>query len=139
MLLILLYQLQFLILHEGIHTEIFSYVSQFEAGIDPNERPRLLQLYSFYKGLVNTKDPREYDIAITNAQHVYMKENYVLPIAEAIRTLDNNRYPINYYMMFGWDGLESYDFENTLTDEVLDDYYTKRKTVNDNTLIDCNE
>ena len=32
-------------LHEGIHAELFRYVSRYENGIDPNNRERLFQLY----------------------------------------------------------------------------------------------
>lgn len=127
------------ILHEGIHAEIYRYVSQFENGIDPNNRERLFELYNFYKGRVTSKDPRDYSIAESNAQHVYMAENYVQPIAEAIRALDSNSYPLEYYSLFGWDGLEKYDFNNELTDETLSEYYSNRTTVNNNTNIDCGE
>ncbi len=46
-----------------------------------------------------------------------MAENYVVPIATAIRNLDNNRYPLDYYMGFGWDGLRAYAHEILLSDE----------------------
>lgn len=34
-----------------------------------------------------------------------MTVRYVIPIAEAVRGLDKNRYPLKNYMFFGWSGL----------------------------------
>ena len=46
----------------------------------------------------------------TAAQHQHMADKYVKPIAKAIRKLDNNQYPLEYYM--GFVGcLRSYGFD----------------------------
>ena len=72
--------------------------------MDPNDRPELMELYLFYKAKkVNDQDPEW-------ARHWYMTENFVIPIAEAIRQLDNYQYPLDHYMAFGWDGLAGYGF-----------------------------
>jgi hypothetical protein len=39
-----------------------------------------------------------------------MANHYVTPIANAIRRLDNFKYPLDYYMFYGWDGLKDYGF-----------------------------
>lgn len=49
-----------------------------------------------------------------------MADNYVKPIARAIRELDNNKYTLDYYMGFGWDGLRTFGYNG---------YYDKRKWV----------
>ena len=55
------------------------------------------------------------------AQHNYMIENYVTQIANAVRELDNNKYPLSHYMAYGWDGLTKYG------------YTAKRLTIAENT------
>ncbi|WP_299247910.1 hypothetical protein [uncultured Aquimarina sp.] len=113
------------LLHEGIHAELFRFVQEAGQGnVNPEERKRLFDLYKNFKGL-NTMS--------SDAQHVYMAENYVKPIARAIRQLDNNRYPLNHYMGFGWDGLRAYDFQGTLSTEESNEFYTLQALVNNNT------
>ena len=106
------------ILHEGIHAEIFRYVSQRETGVDPNDRPRLLQLYAHYKGWANGRSDAEYKWK-SIAHHVYMVENFVTPIAEAVQKLDGNRYTLDHYMAYGWEGLvkTGYDIKQLTTAE----------------------
>ena len=104
------------ILHEGIHSELYRFVHLRENGnVDPNDRPRLMQLYSYAKGLVESKEINSGELA-TRAQHMYMAEYYVKPIAETIRDLDGRRFPLENYMGFGWTGLtDTYNFKNLLT------------------------
>ena len=83
----------------------------------------------------------------TAAQHQHMADKYVKPIAEAIRKLDNNQYPLEYYMGFGWDGLRSCGFDGyfnngnwvNLNKDQSTEYYRKQKIVNDNTNLKGNE
>lgn len=98
-----------LILHEGLHAEIHRYVSRFEAGVDPNNRARLFQLYAHYKGWAAKYQDTDYNWKQV-AHHVYIIENYVKKIAASIRVLDGNKYPLSYYMAYGWDGLTSYGY-----------------------------
>ncbi|WP_417363432.1 hypothetical protein [Galbibacter sp.] len=123
------------ILHEGIHAELFRYVSRRKSGVDPNDRPRLLQLYQYYKGIVD--NPNYNGDPVTDAQHTYMAENYVKPIAEAIRSLDGNKYLLEYYMWYGWEGLEKYDFENRLANGLDTKYNNYQEIVNNNTSVKC--
>jgi len=112
------------IIHESIHAEIHRYVIRHNAGADTNDRNRLLQLYGFYTG----------NDAITNAQHQYMAENYVTPIAKAVRQIDNNNFGLNHYMGFGWDGLARYGLtSNLLTNTEIDNYENLKREVNANT------
>jgi hypothetical protein len=118
-----------LILHEGIHAELYRYVSRFTSGEDPNNRARLFQLYKFYK---------EQEMGMGNIQHVYMTEKYINPIANTLRSLDGNKYPLDYYKSFAWDGLREWDANNLLSMEMDNDYYSYRNTVLDNSNLDCN-
>jgi len=127
-----------LILHEGIHAELYKYVYEHETGVDPNKRKNLLEYYFRYK-----------NINIGTAQHQHMADKFVKPIAEAIRTLDNNRYPLADYMGFGWDGLRKYGWDGyydngvwrSLDRDESSSYYKTQKKVLDNTNFnkDCNE
>lgn len=121
------------ILHEGIHAELFRFVQEAHNGnVDPNDRKRLFDLYYFYNNNSRT-DPSFLD---ANAQHAYMAENYVRPIAQAIRQLDGNKYPLSHYMGFGWDGLRGYDYKGLLTDAQDDENIRLKKIANDNTTFD---
>ncbi|MCM4161850.1 hypothetical protein DHB64_18370, partial [Antarcticibacterium sp. W02-3] len=55
--------LALLILHEGIHAEIYKYVYEHNTGVDPSERRTLLNYY-FQYGAQNGLD-----VATTHAQH----------------------------------------------------------------------
>ena len=127
------------ILHEGIHADIFKFVNQHEKGyVDPNDRPRLMQLYFYYKKLANSKviDPKKLN---TIYQHEYMAEKYVKPIAEAIKQLDGNRFSIDYYYWYAWEGLEqTYSFKSQLTEGQIKEYQQKKSRVNDTTSFKCN-
>jgi len=105
-----------LILHEAIHAEIHRFVAQFESGVDINDRPRVFQLYAFYKEWAENYENENYNWAEV-AHHHYMVENYVNRIASVLRALDNNNYPLSHYMAYGWDGLTNYGYTSTrLTD-----------------------
>lgn len=70
-----------------------------------------------------------------------MAEKFVTPIAEAIRELDGNAYPLDHYLMYGWEGLEAqaqqgyYDNNgqfHQLTRDDLNALEAKRVIVNNN-------
>ena len=113
------------------------YVSRHQSGLDPNNRPRLLQLYAYYKGwALNTQDDN-YNWT-QDAHHQYMVENYVKQIANAIRELDNNKYSLEYYMGYGWDGLRDAGYTaKRLTKTEDTKNYALRTIVDVNTQI-CN-
>ncbi|WP_163517213.1 hypothetical protein [Gelidibacter japonicus] len=117
-----------LILHEGIHAEIARYVQRHKTGEDPNDRARMFQLYKFYK---ESQVPEEH------LDHPYMTLNYINPIASALRKLDGNRYPLDYYKSFAWDGLRNWDVTNLLGIEESSEIEIYRDIVNANTNLSC--
>ncbi|MFS4456715.1 hypothetical protein [Maribacter sp. 2304DJ31-5] len=117
------------ILHEAIHAELHRYVSRFQSGVDPNNRKRIFQLYKYYRDL-------NYDTG--NIQHVYMTEKYINPFASSLRLLDDNRYPLDYYKAFAWDGLRAWDANGLLKMEMNSKYEQYRKIVIQNSQISCN-
>ncbi len=121
-----------LILHEGIHAEMHRYVSRFQSGVDPNNRARLFQLYAYYKRWSNVQNNLAYRW-LDDAHHVYMIENYVKPIASAIRNLDGNKYPLSHYMAYGWEGLRDAGYDiNRLTESENTANGNLRKVVDNN-------
>jgi hypothetical protein len=123
-----------IMLHEGIHAEMYRFVAAMEPNTDPNDRPELMRLYNHYGGFW---DENNYP---TGAQHYYMAANYVTPIARTIRQLDNNRYNLEYYMGYGWDGLRQFGYPlDLLTSAQSSDYYQKQGIVNSNSTFgdDC--
>lgn len=122
------------LLHEGIHAELFRFVDQVHnEEVDPNNRKRLLSLYGIYKqlGWEGNSIPGQ-------AQHVYMAENYITPIAKSIRELDDNKYPLEYYMGFGWDGLRAYAYTGLLSDEDSKKFDRLKNIVDNNTTFNPN-
>jgi len=90
------------LLHEGIHAELFRIVA------GENNVPEPLSQYH-YNIIVDLLEWYENNgpsnFVDGNSQHNFMIYNYVTPIAEAVRELDNNLYPLDNYMAFGWSGL----------------------------------
>ncbi|WP_062056219.1 hypothetical protein [Aquimarina longa] len=121
------------ILHEGIHAELYKFVDQVHnREVNPNDRKKLFDLYKNYKGLKSMS---------SRAQHNYMTDKYVIPIAKAIRELDNNKYPLEYYMGFGWEGLKANAHPSLLTNDEFNEYLRLKSIVIDNTNFnpnDCN-
>lgn len=115
------------ILHEAIHAEIFRFVSRYESGINPNNRPRLFELFKYYSEL--------YDVG--DIQHIYMTERYINPIASALRKLDGFKYQLDYYKAFAWDGLRVWDAGDLLNMDMDSKYEDYRKIVIKNTTISC--
>ena len=95
------------ILHEGIHAEIYKYVDEHKKGIDLNNRENLLEYYFGYK--VDSGGNR---FATSNAQHQHMADAYITPMAEALRQLDNYKYPVRDYLSLAWNGLRSYGIKD---------------------------
>ena len=112
-----------LILHEAIHAELCKYVYDYQTGLDFNNRPVLFQWYKFYS---------ESNVPDHHLDHPYMSAYYVDNIANALRTYDNYSYPLDYYKSFAWQGLENWDVNNLLTDELENLYYQYVPTVINN-------
>lgn len=123
------------LLHEGIHAEIFKYVDEHKKGIDPNNRENLMYYYWLEK---KKGDPRYFD---ANYQHQHMADNYIKPLTEALRRLDNYNYPLDYYLGFAWTGLQKYGFDDywengklvKLTTDKIKEYEKKSGIVRNNT------
>lgn len=117
-----------MILHEGIHAEIARYVQRHTTGEDPNNRARMFQLYKFYK---------ESEVPSHHLDHPYMTLNYINPIASALRQLDGNKYALDYYKSFAWDGLRNWDVSSLLGIEQSTEFDAYRAIVNSNTTLSC--
>lgn len=76
-------------------------------------------------------------ISISRGQSVTFTEQYINPIADALRNLEGNRYPLDYYKSFAWDGLREWDANNLLSMEMDTNYYSFRNTVINNSEIEC--
>lgn len=90
------------------------------------------------KKLADSKviDPRHFN---TIYQHEHMAEKYIKPIAEAIRQLDGNRFNLNHYYWFAWEGLEkTYSFKSQLSESKKQEYKRNKSRVNDATNFKCN-
>lgn len=128
------------ILHEGIHAEIYKYVYEYQNGLDPENRKDLLYWYFTYKA------KNELDLGTTKAQHQYMADNFVKPIAKAIWELDNKRFDIENYMGFGWDGLRAYGYAGYYDNGILikldkgvdTEYYLNQKKILETTSFNKN-
>jgi hypothetical protein len=114
------------ILHEGIHAEIYKYVDEHIKEIDPNDRPNLLGYYFLHKADNGS------NVATSNAQHQHMADNYITPLAMALRELDNNKYPLDDYLSLAWDGLRAYGVASPTG---VEGYFKDRKwtTLDENT------
>ncbi len=92
------------LLHEGVHAQlkrIKASGNKAEYNISNNlYRWLTIDLLDFWKD--NTTYP---SMVNTNVEHDFMSVRYVTKIAAAVRKFDSNRYSIENYMFFGWDGL----------------------------------
>lgn len=126
-----------MIIHEAIHAEIAKYVSEFQSGVEINNRTYLFQLYAFYKGWAEVVDP---DFNWDNAaDHQYIITNYVNRIAITLKQFDNNRHALDYYKDYAWDGLrDNYNYTGTLTNSEAE-YYTSLRPITNTNIEVCNQ
>lgn len=117
-----------MMLHEGIHAEMARYVQMHKTGEDPNNRAIMFELYKFYK---------ELEVSSHHLDHPYMTLNYITPIASALRQLDGNRYPVDYYRSFAWDGLRKWDVSSILNIKQSAEFDAYRVIVDSNTHLSC--
>lgn len=72
-----------------------------------------------------------------------MVHNHVLPMANAVRQLDNNFYTLDHYMWYGWDGLSAIGkitVPPLLTNDQQDLYEDLQQiTINDSNEQSCDE
>lgn len=124
-----------LILHEGIHAELWRYAAQYRAGINPNDKEEVFRYYKHYAELYGDVFNDNPNNAKSNIDHIYMTQHYIDPIASALRELDNNQYDLDYYKSYAWDGLRAWDPNNTLNIEDDNKYDEYRKIVDENSEI----
>jgi len=115
------------IFHEAIHAEIFRYVKLHHDGIiDPNDKPRLFDYYKHYKLAVEQK----------NIDHPYMAAYYVIPMAKALRKLDNNQYDVEYYQYFALQGIGTWGIDKN--EVIMNNYEKFSSEVSQNFSLKCN-
>ncbi|WP_103072713.1 hypothetical protein [Aquimarina sediminis] len=96
----------------------------------PNERNRILQLLLHYKS-------SQWG-STSSVQHIHMTENYVKPIARALRELDKYQYPLDHYMWLAWEGLIEYVPDNIKpTPQEVSNWIQKSQIVIQNNNIPC--
>lgn len=82
------------------------------------DKPKVIEL-------LRKNTPEYFDASEENDFEKYLENEvedyYVTQIANAVRELDNNKYPLSHYMAYGWDGLTKYG------------YTAKRLTIAENT------
>lgn len=117
-----------MILHEAIHAELSKYVLEHHDEVDTDDHPRLFELYKFYRAL---------DVPEHHLDHPYMALNYITPLAFALRSYDNNSYPLDHYKGFAWEGLEKWDVNSVLDTPLINEYNEFKTIVKENSDV-CN-
>ena len=93
-----------ILLHEGIHAELRRIYQGNNQGLEPLSTDQFNYLVSLWEYYIGTSPA---SLVSNNASHTFMVHNHVQPLANAIREFDNNSYPLDNYMWFGWDGLSA--------------------------------
>ncbi len=125
------------ILHEAIHAELWRYVAQYKNGINPNDKKEVFKYYKHYAEVYGDVFDNNENNAKNAIDHIYMTQHYINPLASTLRQLDNNKYPLDYYKSYAWDGLRAWDPNNTLGAQENSQHYAYRAIVNANSKI-CN-
>lgn len=118
------------ILHESIHAELFRLVHANDPTVKPNERARIVQLAYFYRNSA-WKD---------EVQHIHMTQRYVLPLAKALRELHGNKFSLDHYMSYAWEGLKEHASSDILpSPQKFKEWEEKRRIVEklENRIICC--
>ncbi|AUC74275.1 hypothetical protein [Olleya sp. Bg11-27] len=92
------------IIHEGIHAELKRIIMNGNNGPNPLSQSHydyLLSLLEFYENNGSSL------FTLNNATHLYMVNLHLQPIAEAVRSLDDDLYPLSHYMWLALEGLET--------------------------------
>ncbi|MGE5355319.1 MAG: hypothetical protein ACM3PT_03705 [Deltaproteobacteria bacterium] len=104
-----------LIIHELVHVDFRLKIN------DPKEYIENWKLY------INKK----YGIAY-NSEHQVMIKEYMKIMANTLKKLDENRYPVEYYMAYVWDGLSVW-WPDAFPQTTIDDWNSKRLIVKNDT------
>ena len=96
------------ILHETIHAELHRIKLSNNAGPNPLPTAQFnwyVKIWEYYDNPLNTEGPA------TTAEHYYMSNYFINPIAQGLKEFDNNLYLVSNYIYFAWEGLENYGKE----------------------------
>ena len=91
------------ILHETIHAELHRIKLSNNAG--PNPLPAAQ--YNWYVQMWNIFGNGDINRAATGAEHSYMAQYFIDPIASGLREFDENTHPLENYKYFAWEGLKN--------------------------------
>lgn len=104
------------ILHEAIHANMWRYIAQYKTGVDENDKLEVFRLYRHYASLYgDVFNPSPNTNPKNDIDHIYMNLHYIIPIERALRQLDNNRFPEEYYKAYAMEGLRGMDPYSTLS------------------------
>ncbi len=92
------------ILHETIHAELHRIKLSNNAG--PNPLPTAQ--YNWYVALWEFFENDDIGRTATSAEHTFMANYYINPIASGLREFDENTHPLENYKYFAWTGLQDY-------------------------------
>ncbi|MBN4048447.1 hypothetical protein JYU17_00575, partial [Flavobacteriaceae bacterium AH-315-O20] len=118
------------ILHETIHAELHRI--KLSNNAEPNSLPAdqynwYLDLWTFHEGSYEDEN----GIA-TEAEHDFMSNYFINPIASGLREFDDNTHPLENYKFYAWEGLQDYGKRNGfITQTELSNLAQLSKTVRD--------
>lgn len=92
------------ILHETIHAELHRIKLTNNAA--PNSLPTAQ--YNWYIKLWDFYENDNMNVTATTAEHYYMANYFINPIASGLRQFDQNTHPQDNYKYFAWTGLQDY-------------------------------
>lgn len=58
-----------------------------------------------------------------------MVKNYIKQLAEALRNLDNNRFPLEYYMHLAWSGATQAEKDLGILNSEMESYYYQKNLI----------
>lgn len=105
------------ILHEAVHAELFREVVEgHQNPFDP------VSYEEMWNMALKLRWP-DWEAPYVTAQHEVMANMYVQEIAQALQSVDNNRYSIDYYLYLAWSGLSVHGSYLGFVDYYISEYY----------------
>ncbi|MBK7344649.1 MAG: hypothetical protein IPJ06_17080 [Saprospiraceae bacterium] len=105
------------ILHEAVHAELFREVVEgHQNPFDP------VSYEEMWNMALKLRWP-DWEAPYVTAQHEVMANMYVQEIAQALQSVDNNRYSIDYYLYLAWAGLSVHGSYLGFVDYYISEYY----------------
>ncbi|WP_136468832.1 hypothetical protein [Flagellimonas onchidii] len=112
-----------LLIHEAIHAEIIRHVHKKSRNQVVEDRARLFQLFSYHIGLLSKQELDSPHLEshirkkMSKAQHDYMSERFIKPIAQALHQFDGGKFTLKDYESLAWVGLEeTYNYLGRMTE-----------------------